>query len=166
MSDAQAARLQEQVRALQDSIADYERKQTEENYAVVVSRGRDLRHHAESLGLPPPPTWSADLPAWLREVFDEIPQPKPAANPYRKKDVNARMLEKMLKDTESGTKECHGWTCKQWAQELRCSAVAVIATATWKKLEKDRNLLKSERSRDRRGRGVGRRKDEYAQDRD
>lgn len=72
-----------------------------------------------------------------------------------KKRVNARMLEQMSKD-----KECWGWTCKQWARFLGCSAPSVVAADAWKKLEHERLQQQAERARDRHGRGTGRRRGE------
>jgi len=76
----------------------------------------------------------------------------------RKKNVNAQMLDKLQKD-----EACRGWTAKKWATCLKCSQASVVATSTWKQLKSFRDKLKAEKARDRRGRGVGRRKDDYGE---
>jgi hypothetical protein len=86
-----------------------------------------------------------------------------ANNPYKKKNVNARMLEKMQQDSKSGNRECHGWTCKQWALFLRCSTASVVGAPVWMELKPHRENLKAEKARDRHGRKVGRRKGDYGQ---
>jgi hypothetical protein len=73
----------------------------------------------------------------------------------RGKRVNARMLEKMLKDTQAGTCDCHGWTGKQWAAFIKCSVPSVVATQTWKVLKPTREKLKAERAKDRHRRPKG-----------
>lgn len=86
-----------------------------------------------------------------------------SGNPNKKKAINARMLEKMLKDTSEGSGECFGWTSQEWATFLKCTAPSVVATPTWKELEPRREALKAAKAKDRRGRGIGRRKGDYGQ---
>src|SRR6185369_13827529 len=81
---------------------------------------------------------------------------KASKNPYRKKNVNGRMLEKLQND-----QACRGWTSTQWAQFLSCSRPSVTATDTWKQLEQIRQTLKAERARDRSGRNIGRKNNDF-----
>jgi hypothetical protein len=79
----------------------------------------------------------------------------PHTHNNRPKSVNARMLEKMLQDTENGSKECFGWTCSQWARFLGCSQASVVATRTWRRLREEREEAKAKRAMDRRRRPKG-----------
>ena len=85
---------------------------------------------------------------------DQPPKPKQGTG-NRGKRVNARMLEKMLKDTQAGTCDCHGWTGKQWAGFIKCSEPSVVATQTWKDLKTSRDKLKAELAMDRHRRPKG-----------
>jgi hypothetical protein len=71
----------------------------------------------------------------------ELHQPTPT---NRGKDVDARMLKKCADD-----RECHGWSCGQWAKFLKCSKVSVINAPTWKKLATHREALKAQKALDR-----------------
>lgn len=82
---------------------------------------------------------------------------KPQSN--RRKNVNGQMLDKIQNDPE-----CRGWTSGRWAKELKCSKPSVVDTPTWRQLMLDREKLKAERARDRRGRGTGRKKGDYGRD--
>jgi hypothetical protein len=70
--------------------------------------------------------------------------------------VNARMVEKILRDPEA-----RGWTARRWASFLKCSPGTVGETDAWKELATARALLKADRAKDRRrlGRTSGRRRD-------
>lgn len=94
----------------------------------------------------------------LQELIGKPPAKQLPSNPYQKKNVNARMLDKM-----QGDKECYGWSCAQWARFLKCRPSSVVAAPAWKMLEKFRLQEKAERARDRRGRGTGRRKGDFGQ---
>src|SRR5262249_9799464 len=90
----------------------------------------------EKVFLPcPPPAWFRALEDLLalaeaqdKPVTESGRQPAKPVNPYRKKNVNARMLEKMQQDSAAGSEECYGWTCGQWARFLNCSEPSVVAT--------------------------------------
>jgi hypothetical protein len=64
--------------------------------------------------------------------------PKPRAS------VNARMLQTIQEDPDA-----MGWSCKQWAQHLRCAKSSVVETATWKNMSITRERARAERRRDR-----------------
>ncbi len=72
-----------------------------------------------------------------------------------KKNVNGRMLDKMMKDPE-----CRGWTCTQWAKFLKCSTPSVVATEAWKELEMKREELKAGRAMDRHRRSKPKKRDD------
>jgi hypothetical protein len=74
---------------------------------------------------------------------EQIPTQK-HNNPFAKKQVNARMLEKILADPA-----CKGWTCKEFAQYLKCSEPSVVATKAWKELEWFRNEQAANYAKDR-----------------
>lgn len=74
---------------------------------------------------------------------------KPLA-PNRGKKVNARMLDKMLKDAM-----CKGWTCSEWAKFLKCSTASVVNAPAWQKLRDFREGLKIDRRKDRHRRAKG-----------
>jgi hypothetical protein len=100
--------------------------------------------------------------AEIDALWDEVQNsehPLITTNPYRKKEVNARMLAMM-----QANPECRGWTAKQWGIALKCREPSVVATKTWKDLRQFREDLKARVARDRRGRGAGRRKGEYESD--
>lgn len=65
--------------------------------------------------------------------------------------VDMRMLEAVA----TGAAE-HGWTCRQWAEYLKCSHSAVADTATWDSLKAHRLALKAARAKDRHHRGKNR----------
>jgi hypothetical protein len=123
---------------------------------------RYVDHHIDELWCKIP------IPDELRykyeELEDRLVEPrsdspavaKPPGTTYRKKNVNARMLETMAKD-----QNCIGWTCSQWATHLKCAKSSIVATDAWKMLEQRRLQLKAEKAKDRRGYGVGRRRGEY-----
>jgi hypothetical protein len=83
---------------------------------------------------------------------DKVPK-KPAkktSSKFAKKNINARMLEKIHAD-----EECRGWPCTQWAKFLECSRPSVVATAVWKDLTMSRALDKAERAKTRRHKPKG-----------
>lgn len=111
--------------------------------------------------------WGVELTARGRLAL-KVKKPEPKSPPKKSvtgKNVNARMLAKMQADTKNKTNECFGWTCKEWAKFLKCSAAAVVRTETWEILASFRAKLAAERAKDRRGRYVGRKRGEYGQDR-
>jgi hypothetical protein len=99
-----------------------------------------LQHHYDRI-----------LTAWrdVRELallIDRQPDP-PKSKDRPSVTVNARMLETLQVD--SGAR---GWTCKQWAQHLRCGKSTVAETKTWKELGMMRKQSEAERAKDRRRR--------------
>lgn len=69
---------------------------------------------------------------------------------FSKKNVNARMLEKMHADPE-----CRGWTCTKWASFLNCSRTSVVDTSAWKELKILREVQKAERAKSKRRKPKG-----------
>ena len=59
----------------------------------------------------------------------------------RKATVNARMIDLLGKKPEAA-----GWTAKQFAAELQCSASMVVGTNVWKSMKLDREKGKAERA--------------------
>lgn len=86
------------------------------------------------------------------------PATKPKAN-NRPTNVNVRMLDELSKNAD-----CRGWTITQWADYLDVSGASVCYAPTWKELQKHRKDAKTGRKADRRGRGIGRRKEEAEED--
>jgi hypothetical protein len=77
-------------------------------------------------------------------------QPTPATGPRvvrRSAGINARMLEEIQANPDA-----MGWSCKQWAQHLKCAKSSVVETQTWKDLAMRREREKAERAQDRRRR--------------
>lgn len=105
---------------------------------TLAARGRAALHEASNPGL--------DAKSSERTV-ESLPK-KTVSNEGKK--INARMLEKIQKDSDDGSRKCHGWTCKQWAVFLNCSTASVVATQAWKGLREQRAMMKLERTRDRR----------------
>jgi hypothetical protein len=110
-----------------------------------------------------PETWQKlsldEKVPWIERAIeaDKIRMAPPSDQPSatklgnQKKNVNGRMMDKILKDPE-----CRGWTAKEWAECLKCSAPSVVTTRAWKELAQFRQEMKAERARDRHGRGAGR----------
>ncbi|MDZ7620758.1 MAG: hypothetical protein U1E05_27460, partial [Patescibacteria group bacterium] len=71
--------------------------------------------------------------------------PRQGDGSNKRKNVNARMFELLQKDLY----RVSGWTSRQWAEELRCSRPAVVATPAWKDLAIARERQKAERKTDR-----------------
>lgn len=85
----------------------------------------------------------------LRRLKRRMEQPGSPPKPngkVRGKNVNARMLESILRLGKS----CHGWTAAQWAAELKCSDGMVCRCEAWKQLDAIRRTIAAERATDRR----------------
>jgi hypothetical protein len=68
----------------------------------------------------------------------------------RRPGINARMLDTIQTNTEA-----MGWSCRQWAEHLKCAKSSVVETPTWKNLAMGRHRERAERARDRRRRPKG-----------
>lgn len=82
---------------------------------------------------------------------------KPTGNPYRKKNISARMFEKIAADTDTG--ECYGWNTTEWAQYFGCSVPAVTGSKkypnkAWCALKLLHRANKANLPRDRHGRDL------------
>jgi hypothetical protein len=80
------------------------------------------------------------------EEFLPVPQSEPPAGSTApplssKATVNARMIDILGKKPEAS-----GWTAKQFAEQLHCSAAAVVGTNAWKSMKLDREKGKAERA--------------------
>jgi hypothetical protein len=68
--------------------------------------------------------------------FVQFPLNNETEREDRGQDVDAGMLEKVTEDKQSGTRECFGWTCGEWAVFLHCSEPNVVSAPTWAMLRK------------------------------
>ena len=72
----------------------------------------------------------ADLQPEEAPATTESKEPPPKVEPKSKATVNARMMDLMTKNPEA-----RGWTCNQWASELKCGTSTVGEARAWKELE-------------------------------
>jgi hypothetical protein len=93
---------------------------------------------------------SAGQPPTNTQALAPTSTEKPSTRPKRKASINARMMETIQSNFEAA-----GWSCRRWAEELRCAKSSVAETRTWKDLTMQRDRLRAERRKDRRRRPKG-----------
>ncbi|MCU0979416.1 MAG: hypothetical protein MUF25_09655 [Pirellulaceae bacterium] len=104
--------------------------------------------------------------ATVAEVRARDPQAGPAAKPSdagpelagksKGRNINGRMLDVL----QRGNEKARGWTARQWATHLHCSASTINDTPTWKDLSAARKLAKAERALSKHRRSKSRRRTE------
>ncbi len=76
---------------------------------------------------------TSDLPAQVEQSA--------GGKQSKKATINARMIDVLQADQDAA-----GWTAKQWACRLKCSAGAIVGTNTWKSMTLNRETMKAERA--------------------